>query len=43
MHLQANDEICHKLEFYVSVYFAIYPMHSLNPHVTLVATALTGR
>eukprot|EP01022_Parablepharisma_sp_SALTPOND_P020247 TRINITY_DN3631_c0_g1_i2.p2 TRINITY_DN3631_c0_g1~~TRINITY_DN3631_c0_g1_i2.p2 ORF type:complete len:381 (-),score=39.11 TRINITY_DN3631_c0_g1_i2:2352-3494(-) len=31
MHLQTNDEICHKLEFYLHVYFAIFPMHSLNP------------
>jgi len=32
MHLQLNDPICHKLEFYLHVYFAIFPMHTLNPH-----------
>ncbi len=33
MHLQASDEICHKIEFYLRVYFAIYPMHPNNPRV----------
>ena len=32
MHMQAYDEICHKLEFYLHVYFAIYPMHATNSH-----------
>jgi len=30
--MQANDEICHKLEFYLQVYFGIFPMHPSNPH-----------
>lgn len=32
MHMQSNDEICRKLEFYLQVYFAIFPMHPCNKH-----------
>ncbi len=33
MHLQANDKICHRLEFFIRVYFTIFPMHPINPRV----------
>jgi len=29
--LRQNDLICQKLEFYIRIYFAIFPVHPINP------------
>ncbi len=39
LSLRSSDVICQKLEFYVHIYFAIFPVHPNNPSVGVTGGA----